>query len=412
MPSIVNLENSCRMKRDFIINFILIFLALSVMLFTASAQMWFSASGALLLLLCVVHRQFTLFDRYKAMLAAERVAQRQASSESVDASAELLFYKALMDGVDTAVMLVTDNGHIEWMNRAARPLAGGGEQLPEAIMQALSARASELLIDGSEYSFSCSRVVMRNSARNIIALKNIHGAMEKSKVDAWHKLVRVLTHEIMNSMTPIISLSETLCTSVRNDSFSNDEDSVENIRRGLEIINRRSSGLLSFVENYRKLTRLAAPDKKMFSVASLVNDIKELFTQPFLIFDAASVANVELNADRAQIEQVLINILKNAIEACEEREPSEGYEKRVSFSVEKGADDNGAEYIAFLVRDNGVGIIAPVQEQIFVPFFTTKKQGSGIGLALCKQIVVNHGGSIELFSEENNGCTVVCRLPL
>lgn len=400
------------MKRDFIINFILIFLALSVMLFTASAQMWFSASGALLLLLCVVHRQFTLFDRYKAMLAAERVAQRQASSESVDASAELLFYKALMDGVDTAVMLVTDNGHIEWMNRAARPLAGGGEQLPEAIMQALSARASELLIDGSEYSFSCSRVVMRNSARNIIALKNIHGAMEKSKVDAWHKLVRVLTHEIMNSMTPIISLSETLCTSVRNDYFGSDEDSVENIRRGLEIINRRSSGLLSFVENYRKLTRLAAPDKKMFSVASLVNDIKELFTQPFLIFDAASVANVELNADRAQIDQVLINILKNAIEACEEREPSEGYEKRVSFSVEKGADDNGAEFIAFLVRDNGVGIIAPVQEQIFVPFFTTKKQGSGIGLALCKQIVVNHGGSIELFSEENNGCTVICRLPL
>ena len=236
--------------------------------------------------------------------------------------------------------------------------------------------------------------------------------MEKSKVDAWHKLVRVLTHEIMNSMTPIISLSETLCTSVRSDSFGSDEDSIENIRRGLEIINRRSSGLLSFVENYRKLTRLAAPDKKMFSVASLVNDIKELFTQPFLIFDAASVANVELNADRAQIEQVLINILKNAIEACEEREPSEGYEKRVSFSVEKVADDNGAEYIAFLVRDNGVGIIAPVQEQIFVPFFTTKKQGSGIGLALCKQIVVNHGGSIELFSEENNGCTVICRLPL
>ncbi|MBQ5817499.1 MAG: hypothetical protein IIW35_04005, partial [Bacteroidaceae bacterium] len=317
------------MKRDFIINFILIFLALSVALFTASAQMWFSASGALLLLLCVVYRQFVLFDRYKAMLDAERVAQRQASSESVDASAELLFYKAMMDGVDTAVMLVTDNGHIEWMNRAARPLAGGGEQLPEAIMQALSARASELLIDGSEYSFSCSRVVMRNSARNIIALKNIHGAMEKSKVDAWHKLVRVLTHEIMNSMTPIISLSETLCTSVRNDSFSNDEDSVENIRRGLEIINRRSSGLLSFVENYRKLTRLAAPDKREFRIASLVDDIKKLFPQPFIIYDAAAVANVELNADRAQIEQVLINILKNAIEACEEREPSEGYEKRV-----------------------------------------------------------------------------------
>ena len=401
------------MKRDFTINVILIFIALSVTLFAIGAQMWFSASGALLLLLCVVYRQFMLFDRYKAMLVAERVAQRQASSESVDASAELLFYKALMDGVDTAVMLVTDNGHIEWMNRAAKPLARGGEQLPEAIMQALSARACELRLDGSEYSFSCSRVVMRNSARNLIAMKNIHGAMEKSKVDAWHKLVRVLTHEIMNSMTPIISLSETLCTSVRSDSFGSDEDSVENIRRGLEIINRRSSGLLSFVENYRKLTRLAAPDKKEFSIAALVDDIKELFPQPFITFDAATMGDTLLCADRAQLEQVFINVLKNAVEACEEREASDAnYNKKVLFTVEKCADDNGAEYIAFLVRDNGVGILAPAQEQIFVPFFTTKKQGSGIGLSLCKQIVVNHGGSIELLSEENNGCTVVCKLPL
>ena len=237
--------------------------------------------------------------------------------------------------------------------------------------------------------------------------------MEKSKVDAWHKLVRVLTHEIMNSMTPIISLYETLCEGVRSDSFGSDEDSVENVRRGLEIINRRSSGLLSFVENYRKLTRLAAPDKTRFPIAALIDDIKELFPQPFIEFDATTVGNASICADRAQLEQVFINVLKNAVEACEEREAlGGGYKKQILFTVEKCLCDSGDNSVLFVIRDNGIGILASAQEQIFVPFFTTKKQGSGIGLALCKQIVVNHRGSIELFSEENNGCTVVCRLPL
>ena len=400
------------MKRDFIINFTLVFLALSVMLWAAGAGLWFTAAGSLMLLFCFVYRQFSLFDRYEAMLQSEREVQRQASSESVDASAELHFYKVLMDGVDTAVLLATDNGHIEWMNRAARQIVGNGEHLPDTIMQALAARAYELKLNGNEYSVSSSRLVVRNSYRNIIAMKNIHGAMEKSKVDAWHKLVRVLTHEIMNSMTPIISLSETLCEGVRSDSFGSDEDSVENVRRGLEIINRRSSGLLSFVENYRKLTRLAAPDKTRFPISGLINDIKELFPQPFIKF-SSSVGDAEICADRAQLEQVFINVLKNAVEACEERETmlDSEYKKQILFTVEKRLCD-GDDSVVFVVRDNGIGILASAQEQIFVPFFTTKKQGSGIGLALCKQIVVNHGGSIELFSEENDGCTVICRLPL
>lgn len=403
------------MKRDFIINFSLILLTILAGVSAATLNLWFSAVGAFILLLCIVYRQFTLFDRYKEMLFAERDAQRQACNISTDSQAELLFYKALMDGVETAIMSVTDSGYAEWMNRAAKQIVGNGELLPAEIMQAVRKHSYTLRLDGNEYSISCSRVIMRNSCRNIIAMKNIHDAMEKNKVDAWHKLVRVLTHEIMNSMTPIISLSETLCDSMRSNTFAGDDDNVANIRRGFEIINRRSSGLLSFVENYRKLTRLAAPDKRSFPVVSLVDDIKELFPQPFIKFDSANVGDTHICADRAQIEQVFINILKNAVEACEEREnatnrPSE-YEKQIHCTVHRISDKSGADTIAISVRDNGNGILDSVQEQIFVPFFTTKKQGCGIGLSLCKQIVINHGGTIEISADEDSGCTVICRLP-
>ena len=402
------------MKRDFFLNFTFILLTILIAAVAATMGLWFSAAGAFVLFLCLVYRQFSLFGIYDEQLHAIRDVQRQACSSSADAEAELLFYKSLMDGVDTAVVLVTDSGYIEWMNRAAVKIVGKGERLPDAVMQAVSEHSHTLRLGSDEYSVSSSRVVMRNSGRNIIAMKNIHGAMEKSKVDAWHKLVRVLTHEIMNSMTPIISLSETLCNSVRRDSFATEEDSVANVRRGLEIINRRSSGLLSFVENYRKLTRLAAPDKKLFPVASLVDDIKELFPQPFITFDSSTLADTYICADRAQIEQVFINILKNAVEACEERAAASNlpgeYAKHVRCTVGKVAI--GGDYIEISVCDNGIGILGSAQEQIFVPFFTTKKQGSGIGLSLCKQIVVNHGGAIEILSGENNGCTVVCRLPL
>ncbi len=311
MLCIVNWENS--MKRDFIINFILILVTVFVGVSAVRLDMWFSATGAFLLLFYVVYRQFSLFDRYKEMLLAQRDAQRQACNDSAAAEAELLFYKVLMDGVDTAVMLVTESGYVEWMNGAAKGIVGGGDILPEEIIKAVASRRHEVSFRGEEYSVSCSRVAMRNSCRNIIAMKNIHSAVEKGKVDAWHKLVRVLTHEIMNSMTPIISLSETLCASVGNETFGSDGDSVDNLRRGLEIISRRSSGLLSFVENYRKLTRIAVPDKKEFSVAAFINDIKEFFPQSFIEFDAKSVSNVHIYADRSQLEQVFINVLKNAV---------------------------------------------------------------------------------------------------
>ena len=144
----------------------------------------------------------------------------------------------------------------------------------------------------------------------------------------------------------------------------------------------------------------------------LLDDLRELFSNPYIKFESSAVEGVELLADRTQIEQVLINLLKNSVEACEERSNSAGdYDKRITFAADV-VSTSGSRCVEFSVTDNGIGILASVREQLFVPFFTTKKSGSGIGLSLCKQIITNHGGSIEIESDESGGCTVKCSLPM
>ena len=401
------------MKKRFIINFILILVAAFAAVVAARSGIWFSATGAALLCLFIIYRQFRLFDECTEALKNEKLYTHLAAKKSAETETELHFYKMVMEGVDTAVIMATDGGCVEWMNSAARSVLGNEELLPAVIIEGIKSRSSEVMLAGKEYSLECSRLSLRFSDRNIVVLKNIHSSIERSKVESWHKLVRVLTHEIMNSMTPIISLSETLCESAKDDAFSADGDeSMENIRRGLEIIRRRSSGLLSFVENYRKLTRIAAPDKQLFALNGLLDDLRELFSHPYIKFESSAVDGVELLADRTQIEQVLINLLKNSVEACEERDNSAGdYDKRITFAADV-VSTSGSRCVEFSVTDNGIGVLASVREQLFVPFFTTKKSGSGIGLSLCKQIITNHGGSIEIESDENGGCTVRCSLPM
>lgn len=401
------------MKKRFIINFLLILVTAFAAVAAARSGIWFSASGAALLCLFIIYREFKLFDECAGALKDEKFYTHLAAKKSAETETELHFYKMVMEGVDTAVIMATDGGCVEWMNSAARSLIGNEELLPVAIMEGIKNRSSEVMLAGKEYSLECSRLSLRFSDRNIVVLKNIHSSIERSKVESWHKLVRVLTHEIMNSMTPIISLSETLCESAKNDALSADgDDSMENIRRGLEIIRRRSSGLLSFVENYRKLTRIAAPDKQLFALNGLLDDLRELFSYPYIKFESSAVDGVELLADRTQIEQVLINLLKNSVEACEERSNSVGdYDRQITFAADV-VSTSGSRCVEFSVTDNGIGILASVREQLFVPFFTTKKSGSGIGLSLCKQIITNHGGSIEIESDESGGCTVKCSLPM
>ena len=402
------------MKKEFIINIMFIATSIAVAAIAYMHSLWMCGTGASIACVAIVCRQIMLYTRFEKMLESERKRQRQLQKKLTGSEMELHFYKQLIDKVDAAVIIATDNGLAEWRNRTADKFIGNGESMPKEITDAVRENRYELTIDGTEYTLSSTRITSGGSYRNIVVLKDIHNSIEKSKVESWHKLVRVLTHEIMNSMTPIISLSATLCDNIRNSTVLDGNEELESVRQGVEIINRRSS-LLSFVENYRKLTRLAAPQKSCFTIKEFVDELQRLYTEPFIKFRIEGCDNATINADRTQLEQVVINLIKNALEACAEKarcidESSEGYAQEVILTF--GMDtEEGNQKAIIEVKDNGIGIIAPAQEQIFVPFFTTKRNGSGIGLSLSKQIIVNHGGMIDVVSNEGEGCCVTISLP-
>lgn len=211
--------------------------------------------------------------------------------------------------------------------------------------------------------------------------------LERNEMEAWQKLIRVLTHEIMNSITPIISLSETLSEREMT------EKNYPVMRQGMQTIHRRSKGLLEFVENYRKLTRLPAPVRRPVSVSELLQDLQKLFSEDYIRIEIPETDRT-LPIDRTQIEQVLINLIKNAKEACGKKEhPLIEVKMLPALSWQ----------CMITVRDNGEGILPEVQDKIFVPFFTTKSSGSGIGLSLCKQIMNRHGGNITVQSVVGEG---------
>lgn len=213
--------------------------------------------------------------------------------------------------------------------------------------------------------------------------------LEQTEMQAWQKLIRVLTHEMMNSITPIISLSETLCEREMT------HENQELFQQALKTIHRRSKSLLGFVENYRKLMRLPSPVKQSESLCKLFSELEKLFPQSFVSIHHPKT-DLQLMIDRSQIEQVLINLVKNACEACE-NQPNPRVDVFVSLQDERKC--------CIDVSDNGIGILPEVQERIFVPFFTTKTNGSGIGLSLCKQIMNQHGGTIRVTSQQNHGTT-------
>lgn len=211
--------------------------------------------------------------------------------------------------------------------------------------------------------------------------------LERNEMEAWQKLIRVLTHEIMNSITPIISLSETLSEREMT------EKNYPVMQQGMQTIHRRSKGLLEFVENYRRLTRLPSPVRRPISASILLQDLRKLFSEEYIHIEMPEVDHI-LQIDRTQIEQVLINLIKNAQEACGKTE-NPRIEVKVSASV--------SWQCLIAVEDNGVGILPEVQDKIFVPFFTTKVTGSGIGLSLCRQIMNRHGGNVTVQSTIGKG---------
>lgn len=319
----------------------------------------------------------------------------------LDEEVKLQYYENLLDKVDTAVIVTDHQGRAEWMNKAARPLLGEHKQLPGQVLEALRKKqqVAHLTIQDlpMDLAIASSVIHLQGRERWIISLKNIHSALEHTEMEAWQKLIRVLTHEIMNSITPIISLAETL--SERSRENPHDERTRTHIQKGLEVIHRRSKGLLEFVENYRKLTRIAPPVREQISVQAFFDDLRRLYPSPLFHFTAPS--GLTFLADRTQMEQIFINLLKNASEACIHTPDA-----NVEISAQPVR-----EGISLVVSDNGEGMLPEVTERIFVPFFTTKPSGSGIGLSLCKQIITLHNGRIQVQSQPGKGSKFTIILP-
>jgi signal transduction histidine kinase len=227
-----------------------------------------------------------------------------------------------------------------------------------------------------------------NEALEMFRSRLYESIVSKAETEAWQKLIRVMTHEIMNSVAPIISLSETITEQAADDDLT--EERYQEIMAAMQSIHRRSKWLLEFVENYRKLTRIPAPVMLHFSVSELFKDVKNLFvkeTVPVSFY--VRPADMRLYADRSLIEQALINLLKNALDAC--RDTSAPLVSVDAFY------DKGKTVIT--VTDNGRGIVPEAFDRIFIPFFSTKPGGSGIGLSLCRQIINRHNGTISATSD-------------
>lgn len=387
------------MKRKFFIHIITIVLMALALVLSVYNQLWLSAFFTVLVLIFSVVTLYKMLSNTMDLLKSEQIFRRKVEDSQRATESQMLYYKTLMENVDTAVMVITDSGHTEWTNSVAKKFIGESCMLTDSIMEAIYKNKEAIHLENREYVISHSNIKTDTGNRIIVAMKDIQNAMDKTEFDSWHKLVRVLTHEIMNSITPIISLSDTLCYMAS----TNINDESDTIKEGLGVIHRRSQGLLTFVENYRKLTRVTLPIKSKIMVSELFSDIQKLYTQPYISFHTENADTDSIYADRGQIEQVIINLLNNAIDAV----PTCDAKISCSFRTESSG---GKSHSIITITNNGKAILPEVLERVFVPFFSTKKNGSGIGLSLCKQIVMNHGGDISIESKENIGTSVQIKL--
>jgi two-component system nitrogen regulation sensor histidine kinase NtrY len=247
---------------------------------------------------------------------------------------------------------------------------------------------------------------IRNRQITLVSLQNIQGELEEKEMEAWQNLIRVLTHEIMNSVTPISSLAATANQILKNNFKQHtDDDNLDDIRQSVSTIQKRSEGLLHFVGTYRNLTRLPKPNFQIIPVKEIFSNIERLMsaqidTNSIKLLIRTDPESLEITADPELLEQVLINLVLNAAHALQNS--SDG-----KIQIEGFLNDRGR--VVLQVTDNGPGLLPEVQEKIFIPFFTTKKEGSGIGLSLCRQIMRLHRGTITVHSTPNVKTTFILR---
>lgn len=332
------------------------------------------------------------------------------------------FYELIMNSVRTGILVVDDEGRILRSNDSALQLIGlqvltYTEQIGrvstelkakiEAIKPGERQQSTILNERGTtSLQLQASETMLKGKHVRIVAINDINSALDQNELDSWTKLIRVLTHEIMNTVAPITSLSQTLIRKIKEDPSPTGEGwggAVSSLIEGLEVIEKTSRGLTEFVENYRKLTHLPTPSPSLFYVKPFAERIKQLAEQVAEGSDISINIDIKpsdliLYADESLVAHVANNLMKNAIQAIRQSDNPHG-------NVWLKAYANADESITIAVSDDGPLIPDDVAQHIFVPFFTTKKDGSGIGLSVSRQIMRLSGGSLSLKSDHRQGIT-------
>ena len=327
------------------------------------------------------------------------------------------YFTHLVNYINIGLFSFGENEKIQFMNPEAKRILGINHTFKLNDLNTLNKHFANLLrhlrpgqsevIEISrddvkqKLSVSCGLLKLRNIRVKLVSFQDIDKHLYENEIESWNKLIRILNHEIMNSITPITSLSKTMKKYFYDgQNIIHPENipmtSVNRTVEGLEIIEERGKGLIHFVNNYRKLSSLPGPNKTDIHIHKLLMQTKDLFIEEMTNNDMEITIETQANdsvlhADKEQLSQILINLVKNSLQALQGRDNG-----NISLMAGKKGD---VTYIS--VKDNGPGIPKDIIDDIFIPFYTTKESGSGIGLSISKQIMKMHNGTISVSSTPN-----------
>jgi len=347
-------------------------------------------------------------------------AMNKLRSSRREKDSEFLFFKNIVMHVGIGLLIFREDGKIEIFNSAARRLLKVtkaehlddlnevSDNLVNAFLK-LKTGGRELMRlkigdDIVQLSIYAIELTLRGENVKLVSLQNIQSELEEKEMEAWQNLVRVLTHEIMNSVTPISSLAgiveEDLKQHLAEEQVAPmSRDQLNDIHLSLMTISKRSEGLIHFVKEFRSLTSIPKPKPSPIPVKGLMDELvmlhrKELSERQIEVSISVYPEDLTVVADKNMIEQVIINLFRNAMQAFEDHT-----DKRIELKA--GLTEKSRPVIS--VKDNGTGIDPEAMEKIFIPFFTTKKTGSGIGLSLSRQIMRQHQGTLTVKSTVGQG---------
>lgn len=330
-------------------------------------------------------------NRIKAFLQHTREEQMEREK----------YYEKILNMVDAGIMVVDSHDNVLQHNQAALRL------LDTDVLTHLNQVKTKL--KDEHLSKHETATMIKDKPVRIIAISDVSHELSNQEIDSWIKLIRVLTHEIMNTITPVTSLSETLLKELEEDMhwegrFATCPNSPKekDLRIGLETIHKTGTELLSFVNNYRRFTHVPQPQPSLFYVEPFLNRMAMLCNHEVSI--EVSPKDLLVYADESLIAHVVTNLLKNAVEAIKEKESTEVSEDKHAF-IRIKAYANEQEAIVIDVTNNAGIIPDDIAAHIFIPFFTTKKEGSGIGLSLSRQIMRVSGGTLSLHQDKESDTT-------